>query len=238
MEEIKVIRASLFAAASLVAVAGNVFAQGPYVGASVFGDVVRSTHSEIFGASGATGGGEAIGFALRAGTRLGTIWGVDLEFARPALIEEDSRPGVTPLSVPTTLESFLLTLDPYVSRSSAVFPSFMTSLRTAERHTTLSAALWAEQQLSARVSLVYLGGVGFGRTEREFSVSYSPVLGSPLVVLPPYASTTVMYGVGAFVGFESRLALTDRARLVPAVRLHAIDNAWLVRPSVGINWSF
>jgi hypothetical protein len=92
--------------------------------------------------------------------------------------------------------------------------------------------------VSARVSLVYLGGVGFVRSQHEFSASYSPLLGASPIVFPPYASETVHYEAGPVAGFEARLALTDRAQLVPGIRLHAIDDTWLVRPSVGINWIF
>ena len=102
----------------------------------------------------------------------------------------------------------------------------------------MSAVAWAEQQLSARMALVFLGGVGFVRSQQEFSVSYSPLLGPSPTIFPPYATETVVYGVGALAGFEARLGLSDRAQLVPGIRLHAIDQTWLVRPSVGIAWSF
>src|SRR5687768_16365313 len=44
----------LVMAAAVLLVADKVSAQSPYVGASLFGDIVRSTHSETAGVRGAT----------------------------------------------------------------------------------------------------------------------------------------------------------------------------------------
>ena len=227
----KLVRVMAMAAFALAATSAS--AQTPYVGASLFGDVVRSTHTETAGGRGASGGGEALGFALRAGTRLGAVWGVEVEFARPASIEEESVPGGIPIPLQPSF-----TLERLPIGSTVVFPPIIVGFRSSQRHTTLSAVAWAEQLVSARMSLVYLGGIGFVRSQHEFSASYSPLLGAAPTIFPPYASETVLYGVGALAGFEARLGLTDRAQLVPGIRLHAIDNTWLVRPSVGINWNF
>lgn len=199
-------------------------AQAPYVGATLFADVVRSTHTETDGVTGPDAGGEAIGFALRVGTRVGATWGVELEFARPATIEGMSTPEVRPLDLPPVI-------DP------RIFPPISFSIEAEERHTTLSPSAWIEQPLSARVSLVYLGGLTFGRTDREYTVSY-PTLAVLPIGRPTYTTESVTYGLGAIVGFEARLGLGERAQLVPGIRLHAIDNVWLVRPAVGINWNF
>jgi hypothetical protein len=224
----------VMATAVFALVATSASAQTPYVGASLFGDVVRSTHTETAGGRGVTGGGEALGFALRAGTRLGAAWGVEVEFARPASIDEEGVPGGLP--IPALQQS--LTFERLPIDGTVIFPPVIVGFRSSQRNTTLSAVAWAEQVVSARVSLVYLGGVGFVRSRHEFSASYSPLLGASPTIFPPFTSETVLYGGGALAGFEARLALTDRAQLVPGIRLHAIDNTWLVRPSVGINWSF
>src|SRR5688572_31454070 len=60
-------------------------------------------YTTLFRSGGA--GGEAIGFALRAGTRLGAVWGVEVEFARPSSIEDDNERGVVPLSFTQLLPS-------------------------------------------------------------------------------------------------------------------------------------
>ena len=56
----------------LVLAPGSVFAQSTYVGAALVGDVLRSTHTEFAGGRDDSTDGEAIGFALRVGTPLGT----------------------------------------------------------------------------------------------------------------------------------------------------------------------
>jgi hypothetical protein len=230
----KLLRLPLITAAAL-SVSITASAQTPYVGASLFGDIVRSTHTVAAGVNGPDGGGEALGFALRVGTRVGATWGVELELARPGAIDDDGTPDVTPLAVQQTL-SFTRFDQPPIG-STLIYPPIGFSVHTTERHTTLSAAAWVEQQLTARVALAYLGGLTFGRTEREYSVSYPPILGLP-IVRPSYTSESIGYGLGAVVGFEARLGLGEHAQLVPGIRLHAIENAWLVRPSVGIHWSF
>jgi hypothetical protein len=232
----KLVRVAAIAVACLSAAAGA-SAQTPYVGASLFGDIVRTTYAETAGARGASGGGEALGFALRVGTRVGAIWGVEAEFARPQSIEEEGAPGGIP--IPALQTSLAFELAPV--GSTLIYPPIIVGFRSSQRHTTLSAVAWAEQVLSARVSLVYLGGVGFVRSQHEYSASYSPILRASPTILPPYpsyASETVMYGAGVLAGFEARLGLTDRAQLVPGIRMHAIGDTWLVRPSVGITWNF
>jgi hypothetical protein len=170
------------------------------------------------------------------------VWGVELEFARPATIEREGAPGLPIPALPPSLTfdglEPSLTFERVPGSGTLIFPPIVVGFRSSQRHTTLSAVAWAEQQLSARVALAYLGGIGFVRAQHELSVSYSPLLGVSPAIFPPYASETTLYGVGALAGFEARLALTDRAQLVPGIRLLAVDQTWLARPSVGIAWNF
>jgi hypothetical protein len=80
-------RVKFLSLATLIFVATPVAAsaQGPYVAASVFGDIVRTSHTES-SFDNDTGSGEAIGFAVKVGTPVGSTWGVELEFARPSVI--------------------------------------------------------------------------------------------------------------------------------------------------------
>jgi hypothetical protein len=223
---------------------GAAFAQGPYVAAAVLADVVRSTHTEYPGAPESSGGGEAIGFALRAGTRLGTIWGVEVEFARPGEIEHEIGSGI---GLP---ESPLVTIPPLVGDlpgsvqvfAGPVRPGITYRVQSRERNTTLSAALWLEQQLTGRVAMVYLGGMAFSRSEFENEVSYVPIIFTPVLpsplILPPMRTDTIIYGVQPMVGVESRIEMTGNAHLVPGLRMHASDGRWLIRPAVGIAWRF
>jgi hypothetical protein len=131
-----------------------------------------STHSETSLGGDVPSGGEAIGFALRVGTPLGSRWGIELEFTRAGEIESEfdgviplaSRAGTSiswsslpPGSVPAEIEALL----PIIQRPASY------SLRTTQRHSTLSTTVWMNQDLSPRVSLVYLAGMGFNRTTFE-----------------------------------------------------------------------
>ena len=231
-----------FGVVLLIAAASTASAQSTYVGASFIGDVVRTSGSNF---GGGTGNGETFGGALRVGTPLGQQWGVELEFARTGEIEmmpggvfpatgiqwSDAAPG----SVPFTS----------VTASSVIFPT--PRFESERRLTTVSTLLWWNQELSDRVSLVYLGGVAFTRTNWKVRISYPnfPVPALPLpggrpTILPPpdLNQESTSYGADVVVGFEGRIKMTDHLRLVPGIRLHTISDGWAIRPGVGLQWAF
>lgn len=215
-------------------------AQGAYVSASLIGDVVRNTHTELSGASDGSRGGEAIGFALRVGTEVASVFGVEVEFARPSVIESEWSPEVIPLADPRP--AIVTSGGTIVPDPGLVFPIFQYQLRTAQRYTTLSTMLWARHDLSDRVSLAYLGGVSFQRTTQEIEFEFQPVAilppGLTFPTIYPLATKTVTYRAGPVAGIEGRIWLTDQVHLVPGVRLHGLDGGWLVRSTVGLGWSF
>jgi hypothetical protein len=225
----------------LGALSTSVRAQGAYVSASLIGDVVRNTHSELSGTSDASRGGEAIGFALRVGTEVASIWGVEVEFARPSAIESEWSPDVIPLAdpgLPIATPGGTLFPDPGL-----VFPIFRYQIRTTQRYTTLSTMVWARQDLSERVSLAYLGGVSFQRTTQEIEFEFqpfpTPLPGVPSpTIYPPPTTESVTYRAGPVAGVEARIGLTDQVQFVPGIRLHGLDGGWLVRSSVGLGWVF
>ena len=230
----------VFAWAVILVNAAPAAAQSTYVGASVFGDIVRVSNSRsVFSED--TGGGEAVGFTLRVGTPLGDRWGIEAEFARPAEFEEPVPSGPVPLRfLPGVVETgvFNVTAGAGALPSPLIFPPF--TYRTTHRNTTFSTAAWLRQDFTARTSLVYLGGLGFYRSEREFQSSFDPraLLGGIALSILPYSSETVVYGVSPFVGVEGRVGLGEHAQLVPGFRFHGFDDTWLLRPSVGLNWRF
>ena len=226
----KVIRSCSIAAVMLFAAAALASAQTPYVGASVFGDIVRSTHTETRGANADAGSGEAIGFTLRVGSPIGATWGVEAEFARPAEFDASFEPTPIPLAAEQ-----LIVAAPGLSIYPPVYPF---SIERRERNTTFSTVAWVQQQLSSRVALAYLGGLGFHRSEYTTDVTLPRFLAALPVGILPYSTKTVLYGVRPLAGIEARIELTEHAHLVPGLRLHGVENGWLVRPSVGINWSF
>jgi hypothetical protein len=212
-------------------------AQSTYVSAAIAGDVLRSTHSETVLGSDISRGGEAFGFALRVGTPLGSRWGVELEFARGGEIETDFTASIPLASrVDAITWSSLVPGSPMTQLLSRPVSY---SLRSAQRHNTLSTTVWMNQELSQRVSLVYLAGMGFYRSTSESEARFGilpPELSIPGLL--PTLLKTVSYGVRPLVGFEARIDLTEHVELVPGVRLHGLDNAWLVRPAVGLAWNF
>lgn len=224
----KIVSAFVFAAAVIALTPAIASAQGPYVGVSLNGEVVRITHSEFDGLS-SDGGGEAFGFALRAGTQVGSNWGVELEFARPSQIR-NSEPGVVYPLASTIQFSFTATPVGAFGADTSLFP-VPRSIETRDRHTTLSPVIWAEQQVGNRVSLVYLGGASFYRSTHDYETVF-------VGIRAPSSSRTILYGVRPVVGLESKIDLTDHLKLVPGIRLHAIEEGWLFRPAVGLNWSF
>jgi hypothetical protein len=217
---------AIFALSGLPAPAG---AQSTYVGASLTGDIVRTSHVEtdLFDVP---GGGEALGFAVRVGRAIGSNWGVELEYARPSMIEHGAE-----LPVPLPLASFEALTQ--LAGTGTAFPSIYPipgSFETRERHATLSTVAWVTQNLSARVALVYLGGLGFNRLEREYG--YDVVIAGAPIAFP--STRTIEYSTRPVVGFESWIGLTDHLTLIPSVRLHGIQDGWLLRPSGGLAWSF
>jgi hypothetical protein len=221
----------LFASATAV----PAFAQGGYIGAFLVADVARFDQYDRTGRDD-SGNGEALGFALRLGTGLGPKWGVEVEFVRPGEISSDVVPDILPLAQPTL--TFFPTVPglPPGSPESVVFP-FSYRLRTRQRNTTLSTALWARQEISPRFSLAYVGGIAFGRTSREVEVSYEPI--RPVILpIPPIVSETTTYDVSPMVGVEGRIRLAGQVDLVPGLRLQAIENGWLIRPALGLAWAF
>lgn len=228
----------------MLSAASNARAQGGYVSAAVMADIVRSTHSNS-GGVGDEGGGEVMGFALRAGTPLGAIWGVEVEFARPGEIEREISTGIPlPVDIPVTVPGVPgVVRNPEASRPAelVIRGGYPLRMRSAERHSTLSATLWVQQQFTGRFSMVYHGGVAFSRSEYESEVTYSPLILVPessSLVLPPTLSESTVYGIRPVVGVESRLQMTDRAQLVPGLRMQAGNGQWFIRPSIGLAWHF
>jgi hypothetical protein len=225
-------------------VAAPVYAQGPYVGASIGADIARFTSSEGYD-NPATG--EAVSWALRLGGPIGSRFGVELEFARPEQIENDQTPDFRILSAlgGGTISGILdvapsnVTSTTVVVPGTAIFPVPF-SVRTARRNATLTASAWARQEVSRRFSMVYLGGIGFNRIEQVWEYNFgSGNRVNPLIpTILPRSTRTTEYSVGPMVGVEARVGMSDHVRLVPGVRLHGLQGGWLVRPAVGLAWEF
>ena len=223
--------------------------QDASVSASLIGDIVRFGGSETAGLPDFSPGGEALGFALRVGTRLGPAWGVEAELARPGEIESDGRPDVIPLRAGGfTWEDAAARIrtDGFTvpGIETLIFPPISYRVRTAYRDLTVSAGAWARQDLSARLALVYSGGVGFHRTERKLELSFDPIRvippmpGGTAIVPGAMVTKTTTYSARPFAGIEARVGMTERLELVTGLRVHGLDGGVLVRPSIGLGWTF
>jgi hypothetical protein len=228
--------ASALALLIIAGLAKPASAQG-YVGASVLGDIARFNEYDSGGGREASGSGEAVGFALRLGSAIGSRWGVELEFARPSVIEEEFSPPylltttVTTGSVPPSVGLPVL--------PDVIFPySIRTEAR--QRNTTLSTSVWIGQPVTKRFGLKYLAGIAFGRTSQDIDIVYEPIPRlAPVITVPARASSSATtYDVGPFVGVEGEIGLTEHVQLVPGFRLHGVEGGWLLRPSVGLGWNF
>ena len=224
--------------------AAPAWAQSPYVAGAIGAEIVRSTSVESSGSNFGSGNGESWNGAIRVGTLVAPRFGVELEFLRPGAIEGD---GDGPVYIAAEIQRAVVggILPDGVVADPAIFPPIfpIISQRTRIRATTVSTLAFARQAVGARVDLVYLGGLGFSRVvhEIEFGIPRS-LLAAGRVILPPYRTRTMQYGVGPIVGAEARIGMTEHARLVAGVRLHALGESlvdgWLVRPSVGLAWTF
>jgi hypothetical protein len=53
-----------------------------------------------------------------------------------------------------------------------------------------------------------------------------------------YAQETTDYDTGVTVGLEGAIGMTEHLRIVPGVRMLALDSQWIIRPAVGLQWRF
>lgn len=218
------------------------FAQGAYVGAFLVGEIVRLDQYDSRAED--SGNGESLGFALRLGSPVGAKWGVELEFVRPGEITSDQVPQILPAIYQLTAVPSIPGLPNQGNYDPLIFPPISYEFHSTQRRSTLSTSLWVRQEISSRVSMVYLGGVAFGRTSNEVEITYtfgrSTILPTilPLPPIPPLINESISYDVQPMVGVEGRIRLAGKVDLVPGLRLHGAQGGWLIRPAVGLSWNF
>jgi hypothetical protein len=214
------------------------FAQGAYVGAFLVGEIVRLDQYDSRAED--SGNGESLGFALRLGSPIGTKWGVELEFVRPGEITSNQVPQIFPATLEFTLQGGLPGLPNQGNYDPLIFPPISYEFRSTQRRSTLSTSLWVRQEISSRVSMVYLGGVAFGRTSNEVEITYTFPRQTifPIPPIAPLINESITYDVQPMVGVEGRIRLAGKVDLVPGLRLHGAQGGWLIRPAVGLSWNF
>ncbi len=213
-------------------------AQSIYVAGALGADISLVSGQESFGVA-SPGGGEALSGAARVGVVLQDRWGVEVEVSRGAEMESDlGRGGPVPLG--------------------AGFPIVLPEVSYETRITTISTTASLRQQIADRIALVYLGGVVFHRTDRE--IQYPFLRGIPAlagagnvgftfssvfdvlmpagIALPSTRVESVQYGTGPVAGIEAHIGYGDHLSIIPGFRMHGLPNAWLLRPAVGVGWTF
>jgi hypothetical protein len=168
--------------------------------------------------------GEALGFNVKLGRAITDRWGVEVEFARTGEFEHRA-----PFAIPAVIRE---TLDLRVS-----LPAF--EFEAERQHTMIAALAFVRQELGERVDLSYLGGISFNRVETEQTYTGPRILIYPPIAVPNYE--TIEYGVGPTVGVEAAFkfgaaAVTTGVRLQSAIG--GSRSGWLIRPNVGMRWTF
>ena len=222
--------------------AGAAQAQTTYVGASILAEVAR------FGSNGFgdSAGGEAFGGAIRIGTAITDRWGIDLEFTRPGEIEEDNPYAILASGIDIlTLQLFQGSVVPPggmtrgIAGVTSALPVLPFTPTTTRRYSTFTAMPYVRQVLGARADIVYLGGIAFVRTTSRMDFGTG---GGPRFIALPANETWVNYGAAPAVGLDVRVSMTNSVKIVPGLRLLAIDDSgrtgWLIRPAVGLQWTF
>jgi len=210
-------------------------AQSPSIGVFLIGDIVRLNQYDA--RTGDSGNGEAFGFGLRLGTPVGEKWGVELEFARPGEITSDQTPEIVPYLTSPIVRGALQTGPDLAVIDPVTLPAYSFRIRTTQRRTTLSPSLWVRQEISPRFSLLYLGGVAFGRTTNEVEITY--LFSRPgIAPIPPSRAETIVYDARPLAGVEGRIRMSGSVDFVPGLRLQSVEGGWLVRPALGLSWTF
>lgn len=204
-------------------------ADGAYVSASLVGELLRRDSVEGGGLAGVDTAGEALGFSLRLGVPVGADWGVEAEFVRSGQIESAFPNGPVPLFLQSSLP-----VGPFSYR-----------FESAERHTSFLATAWARRHLSTRTSLVFHGGLAINRHWQASDLSFviaQPAGGRPVSTIFPIPQPTrtesISYSARPVVGVEARVGMTERVALVPSFRVQGMSGGVLMRPSVGLAWTF
>ncbi len=211
-------------------------AQSPYVAGAIGADVSRSSHADSSFYASPSNGAEVLSGALRVGTSINGIWGVELEYVRAGR-SSDETPTIHPLAQAGSTSVNLAQLLPAVAPGIPIpFPlEYRSEVR--RRHMSMNAVVWARQPVGGAVDLVYLGGIAFTRERSDVTQNISPVLRT---VVPSTAirGTFIEYATRPLVGMEARIGLTSRLRLVPGLRVQGLGDGWLVRPNVALGWFF
>jgi hypothetical protein len=227
----------------LLATAGTVFAQSSaYITGMAYADIKR------FGSSGGviyyypygndySLDGTAAGGGLRIGTFLHPKWTLELS------VDDE---GSTKLSIPNPYGPVI-----------AIFPPVrLPDLKASSQFLTVSTTIGFHPAPHGPVKLGYFAGFSLIRSKYRSDLDVILPLaatalatpGLPPIPIPdvllarPTAVTQITNTSGAVLGLEAAIDLTKRFAIVPEVRAVTFslrgDGVFLIRPGVGVRWSF
>jgi opacity protein-like surface antigen len=221
----------------LLAVAAPAAAQSTSVGVNGAWDVARFSKVEVNDSALLSSvadslDGDAFGFAVNVRRAIGENWGVAVEFSRSGDIESTTsrRRGGIPAN-----PAGVGPLPPNVIR-----PDFEFEVSTEQQHQSIGALAWVRHGIGDRVALSYLGGVAFVRSELERDLSIDPRILA--ISISPSELTTIEQNVAPLVGVDADFKFTDHTAFTAGVRLQGVSvggrDGWLIRPGVGVRWTF
>jgi hypothetical protein len=236
-------RLAILCSVLLLSCARTVTAQSPaYITGTAYADIKR------FGSSGGviyyypynndySLDGPAAGGGLRVGTFLHPKWSLELS------IDDE---GATHISVPNPYGPVI-----------AIFPPIrLPDLKASSQFLTVSTTIGFHPSSSGALKLGYFAGFSFVRSKYKSDLdAILPLLatataaGSALpppiptqLLVRPTPVTQISNSSGAVLGLEAAIDLTRRLAIVPEVRALTFsirgDGVFLIRPGVGVRWSF
>lgn len=211
-------------------------AQSPYVAGAIGADVSRSSHADSSLYQSPSNGSEVLSGALRVGTSITRLWGVELEYIRSGR-SSDETSTFNPLALAGSTSVNLAQLLPGIAPGIPIPLPFEYRSEVRRRHTSVNAVAWARQPVGGAVDLVYLAGIAFTRERSDLMQNIIPTVRT-IVPPTPIRSTFTEYATRPLVGMEARIGLTSRLRLVPGIRVQGLGAGWLVRPNVSLGWFF
>jgi hypothetical protein len=230
-------RRSCLVIMALLALVPPAAAQSTYVGASLVGDVARFSGidyddddiARIFGNP--SENGEALGFNIKIGRAITNRWGLEFEYARSGEFDA-SVFSVLPAGIRWTSGSVPI---------ETIIPGLDFEVESERHHMNFSALAFVRQDVGERLELSFLGGVAFNRVETEYDYDIDM---RRLAIYPPFINDgeSVEYSVGPAVGAEAAFKFGDSVAITGGVRLHGVtvtgSSGWMIRPNVGMRWSF
>jgi outer membrane protein with beta-barrel domain len=220
-----------------LAIAAPAAAQSTSIGVNGAWDVARFSKVEADNASVFTSvaeslDGDALGFAVNVRRAIGENWGVAVEYSRSGDMESRTSRRIGPIPASPAVG---IPLPPNVIR-----PDFEIEVSTEQQHQSIGALAWVRHGVGDRVDLSYLGGVAFVRSELERDLGLDPRVLA--IYIAPSELTTIENNVAPLVGVDADFELTDHTAFTAGVRLQGLNvggrSGWLIRPGVGVRWTF